>query len=132
MIATNDMNIFRGERKQWTVTVRDAANSAVNLASASAWFTVRTVVPAGTVTADTDAAVVIAKKMNTGIVIASTAGGQFQITLDKADTYSLTAIDMQRPVQYLYGIEYKPTAQADPVVIAQGNFFLYCDIVRSV
>jgi hypothetical protein len=134
-VSTDDFTIYRGERKIWTITLTDITGNRVDLTSATGlYFTVRNAVPGTAITADTDAGVLFALSANYGInVLNPPASGQFEIVVDKGQTTAVSAAPaLNSPTKYLYGLEYVPTGETSPRVLAEGNFWVYPDIVKAV
>jgi hypothetical protein len=120
--------ITRGEKRAYVATIT-SDGVAVNLTSAVAVrFTVRSAYPSASLTADTDA--LFTKSVGSGIVLTTPASGIVTITVDKADTNSISIDDSGTLVAY-YGLEYIASGESDPKVAAQGTFTISADVVRG-
>lgn len=127
-IIIQNIEMYRGSHRYWNVTVKNSAGSPVNLTGASIRFTVRSSVPPGSVTADTDA--VFTLTVGAGItILAPATNGIFEIEVVKAKTDSLNI--GSQDAYYLYGLEYIPSGQTDPIMLGQGTFTIKPDIVRG-
>lgn len=135
-VATDDMVIYRGEKKTWQFTLRDISGNVVNLTGVTAglYFTVRYTIPTAGTPNDTDASALFALTQTNGITaISAGVSGIFEITVDKGQTSGLNpTAAMNMPLKFLYGLEYVPTGETSPRVLAQGNFYVYPSIVMAV
>ena len=123
------LSMFRGAKKTWVFTVTGSAGDAVDLSSASVVFTVRTDYPAGSITNDSDAAVVL-RRVNGGSGITTNASGKIYVTILSDNTVSASAFEDGGP--YRYGLKFALPSDSEPEVAAQGPFYLRPDIVRSL
>ena len=131
MSVINDkLELYRGQRKMWVGTVRNAAGGLVDITGAAVYFTVRTRLPAGTVSDDTDEEVLFKKTVGSGISLSDASNGEFEILIDKPDTDTIEISSTGKA--YVYGIALVESGQSDPLVLAQGKFTLKADVVRGV
>lgn len=135
-VATDDMLIYRGEKKVWQFTLRDISNTVVNLTGVTTglYFTVRYSIPTAGQTADNDTSALFALTQSNGIsAISAGVSGIFEITVDKGLTTGLNpTAALNSPLKFYYGLEYVPTGETSPRVLAQGNFYVYPSIVMAV
>ena len=129
-VIDDKLILYRGQRKIWTGTVRNAAGAVVSIVGASVYFTVRTKIPAGSVSDDADGEVLFKKTVGSGISMSNAENGEFEILMDKADTNAIEIGSTGKG--YVYGIAIVESGQSDPIVLAQGKFTLKADIVRGV
>ncbi len=129
-VLTDELTLYRGERRIWAGAVKDDAGAVVDITDASLYFTVRSTFPAGTITDDTDSDVLFKKTVGSGITFSGLPDGKFEIRVDKADTNTVEIGDAGKG--YKYAVEIVESGQSDPKVLAQGILTLLTDIVRGV
>ncbi len=129
-VIRDELKIFRGERKTWAGTVTERTGAAVDITSASIYFTVRSSIPAGTISDDTDADVLFKKTVGSGITLSGPTVGKFEILVDKADTNTLEIPASGK--SYLYEISIVESGQTDPRTLAKSTLTVLSDIVRGV
>jgi hypothetical protein len=120
----SDITLIRGEHAIYTITVTEAG-VAVDLTGVIIMrWVMRTVYPAASVIADTDAT--LTKNIGTGLTLTAPASGQLEIEFTRANTNSLEI------GTYVYGLEYIPVGDTDPIVINQGCMNISADVVRGL
>ncbi len=129
-VIDDKLELYRGQKKIWTGTIRSRAGAVVPILNAGIYFTVRDKIPAGSVSDDTDSEVLFKKTVGAGISLSDATNGEFEILVDKADTNSIEIPSTGKG--YVYGIALVESGQSDPIVLAQGVFTLMADIVRGV
>jgi hypothetical protein len=122
------LTMFRGGKKTWVFSV-SASDGAVDLSSASAVFTVRLDYPSGSISGDSDAAVVFSRRTG-GSGVTTTASGKIYVSIPAESTFGASAFE--EPVAFRYGLKYALPSDDEPVIAAQGPFYLRPDVVRGL
>ena len=117
----DNLEIYRGHQKIWTI------NTDLVLTSATIYFAVYATYPNATILDDTGA--LISKSTSDGITITDGAAGTFELTIDEADTYSLTIT--ADPDYYVYSLKYVASGETETRAIGRGKFALYHDVART-
>jgi len=110
-MATNDLTVYKGDDKTYTLTFVDADSAAIDITGYTVFFTVKTN------KTDTDANAQISKTVTSH---SNPTGGITTITLTNSDT-DLT------PKRYHYDIQLKDTSSLITTVVV-GTFILLQDI----
>lgn len=125
-VATTPLEMYRGAKTQWQITVTGSSGAGEDMSSGSLLFTVRNAIPSGSVNGDSDSAVVFRLTSASGI---SVSGCTATLTASKAATCALTLnVEGQ---SFYYGLEYIPSGDTEPRVLAAGPFKILPDVVRG-
>lgn len=123
------LTMFRGAKKTFVFTVSASDGEPIDLSAASVVFTVRRDFPHGGISDDSDSAVVFRRVVG-GSGITANASGKIYVSILEANTVSASAFE--EGVPYRYGLKYALPSDGEPVIPAQGPFYLRPDIVRSL
>ena len=127
-VYTGALEIYRGEKKTWQMTVTGSDSAAQSLTSASILFTVASAIPAGSISGDSTATFARSTDSGCGITITDASAGVFQLQVKKSNT---SALDVGTVKDYSYGLEILTSGETEPRVLAVGIFRILPDIVRA-
>jgi len=117
-MTDQDLSIYRGDSKTWTLTFKDSNGAAINLTGYTIFFTVKTQTTYVDASSDTSASISKTITVHTNPTL-----GLSSLVLAPSDTSSLT------PTKYRYDMQLKD-GSSNILTVITGNFEILADVTR--